>query len=152
MFRHAARQFLICLWMTAYSGLVLTAQQSAPYVSEGGKKIPAGSNVFVSPMPGGFETYLVAGLVKKKVPLAIVADITKADYQISGISETVKAGWAKMLIMGTDMSREQASIKVVELKTGEVVFGYTVHKGFSIRGKQSAAESCAKHLKNVVRD
>ena len=101
-------------------------------------------------MPGGFETYLAAGLVKKKVPLVVTTDIRKADYEITGVSETDKAGWAKMLFMGTDQSRETASVKVVELKTGEVVFGYSVHKGSSFRGKQSAAESCAKHLKKIV--
>ena len=49
------------------------------------EKLPAGSKVYVAPMPGGFETYLIAGLHKKKVPLVVVADKTKADFEISEI-------------------------------------------------------------------
>lgn len=106
--------------------------------------------MYIAKMEAGFETYLSAGIVKKKVPVVIVTDRQKADFEITGVSETDKAGWAKMLFMGTDASREQASIKVVNLATGEVVFGYNVHKGNSARGKQSAAEACAKHLKKKI--
>lgn len=129
-----------------------SAQDNSPYVPPGSKPIPSGARIFVAPMPGGFETYLVAGIVKKKVPLVVVTDTTKADFEITGVSETDKAGWAKMLFMGTDASRETASIKVVNKNTGEVVFGYSVHKGNSVRGKQSSAEACAKHLREVIRD
>jgi hypothetical protein len=101
-------------------------------------------------MPDGFETYLEAGLVKKKAPLIIVNDIQKADYEISGVSESDKAHWAKMFFMGSEKSSEEASIKVVNLKTSQVVFAYSVHKGNSYRGRQSAAEACAKHLKHDI--
>ena len=139
----------LILFLTLYSGLAF-AQKARSYVPASAKHIPAGSKVFVDPMPGGFETYLVAGLVKKKVPLILVNDIRKADYEISGVSESDKAGWAKMLFMNSERSSEEASIKIVNLKTGEVVFAYSVHKGESFRGKQSAAEACAKHLKRVI--
>jgi hypothetical protein len=114
------------------------------------KKVPAGSRVFVAPMDGGFETYVIAGLQQKKVPLIVVMDRSKADFEISGISESEKAGWAKMLFMGNDLSREQASIKVTNLKTGIVAFAYSVNKGSSARGKQSAGEACAKHIKEKI--
>jgi len=48
-------------------------------------------------MPNGFETYVVAGIEKKKVPVVIVTDRDQADYELSGISDSDKAGWAKML-------------------------------------------------------
>ena len=57
-----------------------------------------------------------------------------------------------MLFIGSENSNEQASIKVVELKSGAVIFGYSVHKGNSVRGRQSAGEACAKHIKQIVRD
>ncbi len=109
--------------------------------------IPAGAKIFIAPLEGGFENYLTAGLVKKKVPLTIVNSREKAEFELTGVAESEKAGWAKMLIIGTDQSREQAGIKLTKIDTGEVVFAYAVHKGTSFRGKQSAAESCAKHLK-----
>ena len=115
-------------------------------------KIPSYAKVYVAPMPGGFENYIIAGLRNKKVPLTVVVDRTKAEYEISGVSESEKAGWAKMLFLGSQQSNEQASIKVADVKTGAVIFGYSVHKGNSARGRQSAGEACAKHLKQIVVD
>jgi hypothetical protein len=113
-------------------------------------KIPSYAKVYVAPIPGGFENYIIAGLRNKKVPLTVVIDRSKADYEISGVSDSEKAGWAKMLFIGSQNSNEQASIKISDLKTGAVIFGYSVHKTNSVRGKQSAGEACAKHIKQIV--
>ncbi len=113
-------------------------------------KIKAGSRIFISPMEGGFENFIAAGMQKKQVPLILVIDRSKADYEMSGISDTEKAGWAKMLILGSQQSNEEASIKVSDVKTGAVVFAYSVHKTNSYKGKQSAGEACAKHMKDVI--
>lgn len=109
-----------------------------------------GAKIFIAPVEGGFETYLAAGLIKKQVPVTIVASREKADYEISGVAESEKAGWAKMLFLGSQASKEQAGIKVLNIKTQEVVFAYAVNKSNSARGKQSAAEACAKHLKEKI--
>ena len=55
-----------------------------------------------------------------------------------------------MVFWGNTNSAEQASVKVVNVKTGTVVWGYNVNKGSSARGKQSSAEACAKHLKEKI--
>ena len=115
-------------------------------------KIPSYARVYVAPMLGGFENYIIAGLRNKKVPLTVVMDRSKADYEISGVSDSEKAGWAKMLFIGSQNSNEQASIKISDLRTGAVIFGYSVHKTNSVRGKQSAGEACAKHIKKIVLD
>jgi hypothetical protein len=114
-----------------------------------GLKIPAGSKIYVAPM-AGFENYVVAGIMKKKVPVSIVADRDKADYEINGAAETQKAGWAKIVFTGNDSTNEEASINVTEIKTGAVVFAYSVHKGNSVRGKQSAGEAIGKHLNEAI--
>src|SRR5216683_977773 len=93
---------------------------------------------------------ILTAIAKKQVPVIVVTDRAKADYEITGIANTEKAGWAKMLFMGVDNSNDLASIKVVEIKSSEVVYGYAVRKGNSYRGKQSAAEACAKHLKEKI--
>lgn len=113
-------------------------------------KIKSGARVFIDPMEGGFDNFIVAGIQKKHVPLVIVIDRSKADYEINGISDTEKAGWAKMMFLGSQQSNEEASIKVTDLKAGEVVFAYSVHKMNSYKGKQSAGEACAKHLKEII--
>ena len=111
------------------------------------QKIRAGSKVYIAPTDG-FETYLKAAITRKKVPFDVVEDRAKADYEIRGVSESKKAGPAKITIMGSWQSREEVSIKVANIKTGEGVYAYSVPKENSAYGKQRTAEACAKHLKD----
>jgi hypothetical protein len=126
------------------------AGQEGKAVDQNAKPIERSSRIYIAPIEGGFDTFLAAAIIKKQVPVTVVTDRTKADYEITGIASTERAGWAKMLFMGVDNSNDLASIKVVELKSSEVVYGYAVKKGNSYRGKQSAAEACAKHLKEKI--
>jgi hypothetical protein len=112
----------------------------------GKEKIPAGAKVYIAPL-NGYESFLVAAFVKKETPVVVVNSKDKADYEISGVSESVQAGWAKMLFLGSQQSAEQASIVMTNLKTGVAVWGYNVNKNNSYKGKQSSSEACAKHLK-----
>ncbi len=89
------------------------------------KTVPAGSKVYVQ-ASDGFDTYLDAALRKKHVPVVIVADKDKADYSLEGVSDHKKAGWAKTVFMGQIHSDEQAGIRLVNIKSGEVVFAYAV--------------------------
>lgn len=114
------------------------------------KIVPAGAKVFISPMENGFHEYLKAALQSKKVPVNVVEDKDSADFEISGHAETQKASTAKKVIMWNWQSNEQASIQVVNLKTSEVVFAYSVNKQSSAHGKKSTAEACAKHLKEKI--
>jgi hypothetical protein len=114
------------------------------------KLVPAGSKVFIAPMENGFDDYLKAALQSKKVPVTVVEDKDSADFEISGHAETQKASTAKKVIMWNWQSNEQASIQVVNLKTSEVVFAYSVNKQSSAHGKKSTAEACAKHLKEKI--
>jgi hypothetical protein len=45
-------------------------------------QLKSGSTIYIEPM-GGYETYLAAGMVKKHVPLVVVADKNKADFIIT---------------------------------------------------------------------
>jgi uncharacterized secreted protein with C-terminal beta-propeller domain len=127
----------------------LSASQNASS-QEASKVIPPNSKVFVASMPDGFDEFLKAAIEKKKVPLQIVAEKDQADFQITGQSETQKASTAKKVIMWDWRSNEQASIQIVNLKTSEVVFAYSVNKVSSAHGKKSSAEACAKHLKEKI--
>lgn len=128
----------------------LTAAEPGALISQ--ERIPSGARVYIAPMMNGFDNYVAAGLQQKKVPVVLVADRSKAEYEISGFAETDKAGWAKMLFLGSQQTNETASVKMVNLKTGMVVFAYSVNKGNSVRGKQSAGEACAKHIKEKIID
>ncbi|MGD0942120.1 MAG: hypothetical protein ABR905_20695 [Terracidiphilus sp.] len=45
-------------------------------------QIKSGATVYIEPMRG-YETYLAAAMVKKKIPLIVVTDKSKADYIIT---------------------------------------------------------------------
>jgi len=87
-------------------------------------------------------------IADKKVPVEIVEQREQAEYEITGTADSKKAGTAKKVIMGSWHSDEDASIKVANLKTGEIVYAYAVHKKDSAHGQRSTAEACAKHLKD----
>ena len=121
-------------------------------------KIPAGSKIYIAPMDG-FETYLAAGLQQKKVPVVVVADRERADYEITGSPDVEKVegtkGWAKVAEIGLTRShtgdyitvRGSWMVKVVQ--SGELAFAYAVEKQGS-HPQQSAAEAFAKHLKDQM--
>ncbi len=127
----------------------IAAVQAQSKAKEVPKTIPAGSKVYVAPMDG-FETFLKAALIKKEVPLVLVEKKEEADFEITGSSNSQKAGVAKKLILGSWQSREEATISLANLKTGVIVFGYSVHKENSAHGKKSTAEACAKHLNEKI--
>jgi hypothetical protein len=128
-------------------GITTTESEGSVITNE---PLPKGARICVTPIQNGFETYIIAGLEKKKVPVVVVADRSKADYEITGVSDSDKAGWAKMLFLGSQQTAESASIKIVNLKTGNVVFAYSVNKTNSARGKQSAGEAVAKHINEKI--
>jgi hypothetical protein len=119
-------------------------------ISLAAQTVPAGARIYVAPMANGFDNYIAAGFHKKLVPVVLVTMREKADFEMTGVSETDKAGWAKMLVWGNDSTNETASVKLVNIKSGDVVFAYSVKKASSARGKQSAGESVAKHIKEKI--
>ena len=129
-------------------GAVCTAQAEETKNAPPSAKIPQGAKVFVAPITDGFDTFLKDAIAKKKFPVEIAASRDQADYEITGTSETQKAGAAKKVLFGNWHSREEASITLSNIKSGEVVWAYSVHLEASTHGKRSSAESCAKHLKD----
>ena len=144
------RTLSICCAIVCLTAAGFAQQDQAQLSQDANARIPAGARVFIGPIEGGYDIYLAAAMHKKEVPIVIVTDKVRADFELSGVSESEKAGWAKIVFWGNTSSREQASVKMVNLKTDTVVWGYNVNKRNSARGKQSSAESCAKHLKNRI--
>ena len=99
----------------------------------------------------GYETYIKAAIQKKKLPLVIVEQsATKPILKFLVLPRARRAGTAKKVIMLNWHSTEQASVRVTNLKSSDVVFAYSVHKASSAHGKQSSAEACAKHIKDAI--
>src|SRR5260370_1855936 len=89
-------------------------------------------------------------MASKKVPVEVVANRDQADYAITGTAESQKAGAAKIIIMGNWHSREEASITLSNIKSGEVVWAYSVHEEASTHRKRTSAQPSPKHLKETI--
>ncbi len=122
------------------------------FVSAGKKQtsitVPAGSNIFVD-TNNGFDTFILAALQNKSVNLHLVPSRDKADYILdSSLFHNTEA-----LVTG-DVAKaghsSEAAFKLTN-KSGEIIWAYAVTKGIFRRGKQSVAEACAKHLKEIVK-
>ena len=112
-------------------------------------RIVSGSTVFIAPMEG-FENYLAAALQKKGVPLVPVGTEEQATYVLSGTSEEKKPGAAKIIFMGQIHADDAASVRMMDRRTGAIVFAYAVNKKNTLHGQQTTAEACAKHLKEQI--
>ena len=96
--------------------------------------IHSGATVYIEPM-GGYETYLAAALVKKKVSLIVVTDKSKADYIItSNVSRDVPSTPAVVV-------NNSATATVNE---GESPNQQAWNQGWEL-GSQRAAERRAAH-------
>ncbi len=144
------KRMMVSILLLFVAGAAFTAKAEDTKGAAASGKIPKGAKIYVAPMPDGFDTHLKTALSTKKVPVEVVANRDESEYEITGTSESQKAGTAKKLIMGNWHSREEASIRVSNIKTSEVVWAYSVHLEASTHGKRSSAESCAKHLKEAI--
>jgi hypothetical protein len=140
----------LCAAIVLATAAIPASQSPAGAPPDADLRIPRGARLYIAPIEGGFDIFLAAAMHKKEVPIILVADREKADFEMSGVTESEKAGWAKMLFLGSTSTAEQASIKIVNVKTGTIVFGYNVNKSNSHKGKQSSSEACAKHLKEKI--
>jgi hypothetical protein len=114
----------------------------------------AGSRVYIQ-KNDGFENYLTAAMTKKNVPIQVVATKDKADYILEStdqsFTESTGSKIARCLFAycagmnGT----QSASVRLVKVSDGTVVWGYNVRKA-SARAYQSTAEAVAKHLKKFL--
>ena len=129
----------------------LSSDQSLVRKTSDPTYIPGGSRVYVADINGlpGFENNLVAAFQKKRVNLIIVADRSQADFEINGFAENQKAGWAK-IIFGSGRPESEASIQMVNLRSGVVAFAVASYKVNSYNGNKSTAEHLAKNVRQKM--
>ena len=129
----------------------LSDNQTLPRKTTDPTYVPAGSRVYVADIAGlpGFENNLVAAFQKKRVNLFVVADRAQADFEVNGFAQSQKAGWAK-IIFGTGLPESEASIQLVNLKTGVVAYAVASYKVNSANGNKSTAEHLAKNLRQKM--
>jgi hypothetical protein len=121
--------------------------------------IPWSSSVFIDPM-GGFGPELQAAFLNDGVPLVIVNDKEKADFEITGgIRDDTEPTSGQPINGRTSSSEEQeagvqtlrrrfVTVKIVDLRTKSVAWRYGMT---GVRDLASAADSCAKQLKDEMK-
>ena len=109
-----------------------------------GPSIKSGATVYIEPADG-YETELAAAMVKKHVPLVVVADQKMADYIIRGTprktdyNARTTSAW----------SATSASIAVIDARSSQIVFAA---KASSNRGRVNGlADDCAEQLAKFIK-
>jgi PEGA domain len=125
----------LCLLMARFAAAIETAPPSA--------------NVYIDSM-NGFGSFLAAAFKTKDVPMTVVADRRQADFELTGAAESGDASLSKSILLSQDGTRERASVNLVNLRNGEVVFAYSYVRGFALFGRRGAAEACAKKLRLAI--
>jgi hypothetical protein len=99
-----------------------------------------------------FRAALLTAFQEKKVPIKVVENKEEADYLLEGDSQSTKADTRRKVLMWNWQSREQAAIVLSNAKDGRLVFAYAYYYESSTHGLRSSAESCAKHLGEMLSD
>jgi hypothetical protein len=97
-----------------------------------------------------FRAALLEAFRTKQIPIEIVERKEDADYVLEGDSQSTKADTRRKVLMLNWQSREQAAIALVNSRDERVVFAYAYYYDSSAHGQRSSAESCAKHLGEML--
>lgn len=103
--------------------------------------------------------YLSAAIRAKHVSVTITTDRAKATYILESTSSHMKSlggkpsiieDWTAPVLPQSVKAHDDASVRLVNVATGDVVFAYAVDRDNTVHGRQTAAESCARHLKVAI--
>ena len=134
-------------------GLLLLVPVSVPSAAAQAEKPgPKPAMIYVEPTDDGFETYIVAAIIKKKVPASVVQKSETATLTLKAakVEEHKDATSTKVVkcIFGNCANSDQAntSVQLVD-GNGVIVWSYSVNKSRGGKNRQSMAEAIASHLK-----
>lgn len=112
------------------------------------------ATIYVAPTDDGFQTYIVAAILKKKVPANVVdrpelATLTLKAAHVEVHQETTGSKVVKCLFAYCADTQDKAntSVQLVD-GSGTIVWSYSVNKGRGAKNRQSMAEAIASHLKS----
>ncbi len=144
--------FLVSMFFGMLNAQDYVPPQSRVFIEEG-ETADVSGKIEDRESRGDFGMAIVAALQKKKVPLAVVTDPTKADYIIRHSSTRDEDGTgtkiAKLAFGGGLWGggvKFEGTFMVIDQESTVVVFSYNVKKN----NFQSAAESFAKNLKKHI--
>src|SRR5215813_10897881 len=80
----------------------------------------AGAKIFIAPMKGNLHPFIAAEIVKKKLPVVVVTDKTKADYILAGSFSKGNGKWYHTALGVTD--KNEGSIQLIDVKDKTLVW------------------------------
>jgi hypothetical protein len=110
--------------------------------------IPADAKIYVDPA-SGFDTFLTAEIQRRHVPLTITTSKGAADFELQAVTGGQKvsgADWKSRWLRGYG----EAEIRLVDIRTGEIVFTSAFNRNMSLHDWRTAAEACVGRLNSGV--
>jgi len=126
---------------------------SASLVQAAERRIAASPRIFI-PAQEGYESYLSAAIVKKRVPAVVTMKLDDAHFVLtSSVRSKEESAGSKIarclfLYCAGMEGIQTATVQLINAETDEVVWAYNVRKG--AHAYQSSSEAVAKHLKKFL--
>jgi hypothetical protein len=83
--------------------------------------IPEGSRIFVSEMEGKLDGFISSEIMKKKLPVLLVANESEADYVITGVTLKADDKWYQT-VFGSGKDKNEGSIQVISVKDKTLIW------------------------------
>jgi hypothetical protein len=110
--------------------------------------------VYIEPQPGGFESYIAAGFIRKQTPVVVTKDRGEAAYILTAVvtqereSDAGKVARCAFASCAGIEGMQTATVQLTD-QAGKVIWAYNVQKS-GAASFQSSAEAIAKHLKEFL--
>ena len=146
-----AWMFACTLVISVSIDTVVLAQDSKPMVP-----FKAGVRLYVDEMEGGLSGFLRAELMKKKVPVTLVATADAADFIMTGEAQERKSGWSEGWLT-TKKDNSTGSVTVISATTKDIVWAEEagdrslMFGGMSRGGPRKVASRIADKLKDRLK-
>ncbi len=134
-----------------FASMTVEAQQALPRVFIEASETVDASNSKDEAKQVDFGSAISAALVKKKTPVVVVTDLSKAQWTIRSVSsqkdDSTGTKIAKMAFLGAfsgGFTKFEGTFQVIDNESTELIYAYNVKKG----NFQSAAEAFAEHFKD----
>ena len=84
---------------------------------------PIGAKFYIAPMQDGFDGFISAEILKRGLPLVVVADEREADFIITGSTNKGVHKWYDTVFgSGYERDRNQGNIRVIRVKDRTIVW------------------------------
>ena len=93
-----------------------------------------------------FGTAIAAALMKKKTPVTVVTDSSKAQWIIESTSAQKQTRSGDLFISNRVVTEFEAAFKVVDIESTAVLFGYNVKRNNFQSAAEAFADNFKKHL------